>query len=290
MATCISLVLAFHGVGMTLTVELNGVARRVRTLPVIGEVVDHLLDADRVGLRQIAFLQRAPREGIGRRVDVDREGRDRVFGRRMDRIGLELLDAVAVFFLRRRLVGTAAPAQRSCRSPSASIRQRPGTGRRADLPAGSQAARHVAGLRPWLGATVLIGSAGAMLRAAVADPAREPSSPGLGLRRVLCFASRSVVTSRPSSPSSSAFLSFSGSALAGLRDRLFGALARLLTASPCFRLVSPIFLSGPNANGESSSCSRWCSRRSAGPAARRSPASHTSSCSSSHSRASMPVQ
>ena len=164
MATCISLVLAFHGVGMTLTVELNGVAADVRTLPVIGEVVDHLLDADRVGLRQVAFLQRAPREGIGRGVDVDREGRDRVFGGGVDRIGLEFLDAVAVFLLRHRLVGrrrghiAVGHQLRFGSTLGASISGL------ASSQAGDVARRDRARRVP--GATALIGSAGAILRAA----------------------------------------------------------------------------------------------------------------------------
>ena len=75
--------------------------RRVfRAFPVIGEVVDHLLDAHRVGLRQGALLQRAAREGIGGRVDVDRECRNRILRGGFHGVGLEVLDAVAIRLLR----------------------------------------------------------------------------------------------------------------------------------------------------------------------------------------------
>ena len=77
MPICISLVLAFHGVGMTVTVALNGL-RRFGPRPVIGEVVDHLLDAHAIGVRQLARLQRPAHEGIGGGIDIGREGRDRV--------------------------------------------------------------------------------------------------------------------------------------------------------------------------------------------------------------------
>ena len=92
----------------------GGIERRfgaVRPLPVVGKIIDHLLDAHRIGLRQNSFLQRPPHEGVGRSVDVDREGRHRVLQRGLHGIGLEGLDAVAVFFrLRQNISRRMAPA------------------------------------------------------------------------------------------------------------------------------------------------------------------------------------
>ena len=48
---------------------------------VVGEVVDQLLDADRILRRQLALVQEAPDVGVRRGVDVDRERRQRLVGR-----------------------------------------------------------------------------------------------------------------------------------------------------------------------------------------------------------------
>ena len=75
---------------------------------VVVEVVDQLLDAHGVLLRHHAAIQLAPHEGVGSRVDVDREGRDRVLGDPLDRVlcdRLELVAADVFVVLLRRLIG-----------------------------------------------------------------------------------------------------------------------------------------------------------------------------------------
>src|SRR5260370_1293482 len=60
--------------------------RRRRRLVAVREVVDQLLDPHRVRLRQDVAAERGPHEGIGRGVDVDREGRNRRLADEPERI------------------------------------------------------------------------------------------------------------------------------------------------------------------------------------------------------------
>ena len=62
---------------------------------VVREVVDELLHANRVRGRQYTLVEPRPHEGVGRGVDVDGEGRDRLFGDDLDRVRVERLEAVA---------------------------------------------------------------------------------------------------------------------------------------------------------------------------------------------------
>ena len=75
--------------------RLERLLGRVRARIVVGEVVDQLLDAHRIVLRQHAVVERRAHERIGRRVDVDREGGDRLLRRHLQRIGLDRLELVA---------------------------------------------------------------------------------------------------------------------------------------------------------------------------------------------------
>ena len=72
--------------------HLGGLRPRV----VVGEVVDHLLDAHGVFLRQAAGVQRAPREAVGRGVDVDRERGDGLLRDLLHRVVGRSLELVAV--------------------------------------------------------------------------------------------------------------------------------------------------------------------------------------------------
>ena len=99
-----SRVSGFHGVGMTETLASKRHVGARRPRIVVGKVVDQLLDPHRVLLRQHAVVQRGAREGIGRRVDVDGEGRDRLLGRKMDRVGVDLLELVAALVMIARLL------------------------------------------------------------------------------------------------------------------------------------------------------------------------------------------
>ena len=63
-------------------------AARLRV--VVAEVIDQLLAAHRVGRRALAILDEAAHVAVGRGVDVDREGRDRLL--------LDLGDAVGITF------------------------------------------------------------------------------------------------------------------------------------------------------------------------------------------------
>ena len=62
---------------------------------VVGEVVDQLLDAHRIGLRQHALVERGAHEGVGGGVHVDGEGGDRLLGRDLHRVRVERGEAVA---------------------------------------------------------------------------------------------------------------------------------------------------------------------------------------------------
>ena len=64
-------------------------------LVVVGEVVDQLLHPHRVVRRPLPPIQRRAHEAVGRGVDVDREGRHRLFGDHLDRMGVEIGEAVA---------------------------------------------------------------------------------------------------------------------------------------------------------------------------------------------------
>ena len=72
--------------------------RRIETARrriVVREVVDHLFEPHRLGLRQIAVLEQAAHIGIGRRIDIDRERRHRLGTRHLQPVLVELLKAVA---------------------------------------------------------------------------------------------------------------------------------------------------------------------------------------------------
>ncbi len=78
--------------------EIDG-ERIVRALrPGIGvvEIIDHLLDSHRIDGRQHALLQETPDIGVGCGVDVDRQGRDRIFAHQLHRIGIDLFVPLAV--------------------------------------------------------------------------------------------------------------------------------------------------------------------------------------------------
>ena len=62
---------------------------------VVGEVVDHLLDAHGLLRRQLRRIERPAHEGIGGAVDIDREGRDRLARHALDRVGGWRREAVA---------------------------------------------------------------------------------------------------------------------------------------------------------------------------------------------------
>ena len=62
----------------------------------VGEIVDHLLDAHRVLLRHFPGIEGTAREGIGGRVDIEREGRDGLGGDLLDAIVREHRQLVAV--------------------------------------------------------------------------------------------------------------------------------------------------------------------------------------------------
>ncbi|MCY1298203.1 hypothetical protein D9M70_476770 [compost metagenome] len=68
-----------------------------RARPIIGEVIDHLLDPHGVTLRHLPFHQRAAHEGVGRGVDINREGGDRLGQNAFDRIAVGLAEVLAVF-------------------------------------------------------------------------------------------------------------------------------------------------------------------------------------------------
>jgi hypothetical protein len=70
---------------------------------VVAEVVHELLHAHRVFRRELALDQEAPHVRVGRGVDVDREGRERVLGRGQEGIVLDASVGLGVVLGRRRL-------------------------------------------------------------------------------------------------------------------------------------------------------------------------------------------
>ena len=112
MPICEQLVLGFHGVGITVIVDENGMSIEARRLVVVREVVDQLLDPHRIGVRQIAVLEQAPHIGVRGRVDIDREGRDRLFRRDLQPVLLERLERVAFDIERLRLRARCRPTCR----------------------------------------------------------------------------------------------------------------------------------------------------------------------------------
>ena len=69
-------VLGVPGAAGDLDVNGEGIVARIRRRRVvIGEVVEHLLDADGVLGREHVLVEEAPDVGVARRIDVDREGR-----------------------------------------------------------------------------------------------------------------------------------------------------------------------------------------------------------------------
>ena len=76
----------FHGVGMTLTVEEKASSARPGRFVGVGEVVDHLLDPDLIGGRQIAPVQGRADDAVRGGVDVDGEGGDGFLGGDLDRV------------------------------------------------------------------------------------------------------------------------------------------------------------------------------------------------------------
>ena len=73
--------------------RLRGIRRRPRVV----EVVDHLLDAHRILLRQAAGVQLPAHEAVRRGIDVRRERGHRLVGDLLDRVHFELLELVAAF-------------------------------------------------------------------------------------------------------------------------------------------------------------------------------------------------
>ncbi len=59
---------------------------RARRSVAIGEIIDHLLGPHRRRLGQDVAVERGADEGIGGGVDIDREGRDRILTRDLERI------------------------------------------------------------------------------------------------------------------------------------------------------------------------------------------------------------
>ena len=67
---------------------------------VVAEVVEHFLEADRVGRRDLAVVEKPTHERVARRVDVDREGRKGLFF--VSRIAEGVLDELSVALRARR--------------------------------------------------------------------------------------------------------------------------------------------------------------------------------------------
>ena len=75
--------------------RLGGVWRGIG----VGEIVDHLFNAHGIFWRQVARVQGAAREAVGRCIDVNREGGNGLACDLLDRALLFGIELVAVFLL-----------------------------------------------------------------------------------------------------------------------------------------------------------------------------------------------
>jgi hypothetical protein len=81
---------------VTVTLVEKGCSRDWRQRVIVAEVVDQLFGAHGVLRRQAAGIEHAAHVGIGCGVDVDREGRNRIGGDDVDRVGIDVLIIFAV--------------------------------------------------------------------------------------------------------------------------------------------------------------------------------------------------
>ncbi len=85
--------------------RLERLFRRLGSFPVVGEIIDQLLDTHGIGVRQAAGQQRAADIGIGGRIDIRREGGDRIGRDALHRVRIGRGEALAVFRRQRHGIG-----------------------------------------------------------------------------------------------------------------------------------------------------------------------------------------